>query len=161
MKVLTHNHFYYASINMVAKNEHRQRTGCPIACSLDIIGDHWTLVIIRSLMFKGIHEYKDLLAEEEQISTSILTTRLKKLEVDGLISSIAHPQNKKRKLYYLTKVGRDLMGMLIEMVLWANKHLADRLSIPADQKALLKKDPAEFARLMEAQLDSWEERYLI
>jgi DNA-binding HxlR family transcriptional regulator len=63
---------------MVAKIEHKQRSGCPIACALDLIGDHWTLLVIRNLMFLGIHEYKDMLKTEEQISSSILTDRLKK-----------------------------------------------------------------------------------
>jgi len=65
---------------MVAKTEHKSRSGCPIACSLDVLGDHWTLIIVRNLMFHGRHEYKDMLQAEEQISTSILSDRLKKLE---------------------------------------------------------------------------------
>lgn len=145
---------------MVAKIEHKQRTGCPIACSLDIVGDHWTLLIIRGLMFKGVHEYKDMLNEEEQISTSILTNRLKKLERDGLISSVQHPESQKRKLYYLTNRGKDLLRMLIELVLWANKHLFEWLSIPAEQKALLENDPKEFERITLENINQWERQHL-
>lgn len=65
--------------------EHAARSGCPIACTLDIVGDHWTLLIIRDLMFLGLHEYKDMLMKEEGISSNILTDRLKKLERKDLI----------------------------------------------------------------------------
>lgn len=145
---------------MVAKVEHRTRTGCPIACSLDIVGDHWTLLIIRNLMFSGIHEYKDMLAKEEKISSSMLTTRLKKLESDGLIAAVGHPQSQKRKLYYLTPMGKDLIHMLVAMILWANQHLSEFLNIPEDKKTLLENDPQRFKKIVLTQLDEWESQYL-
>lgn len=145
---------------MVAKSEHKHRTGCPVANALDIVGDHWTLLIIRNLMFLGAHEYKDMLAAEEKISSNILTNRLKKLEHDGLIASVAHPDSKRRKLYYLTAMGKDLMPLMIEMVLWANKHLQDQLDIPADKKAFLEKDSAGFAAMTLANLQEWEREFL-
>ncbi len=145
---------------MVAKIEHKNRTGCPVACSLDIIGDHWSLLVIRSLMFKGVHEYKDMLKEEEQISTSILTNRLKKLETEGLISAMTHPESKRRKLYYLTEMGKDLLPMMTEMVLWASKNLSELLAIPEDLKALLNNDPEQFIQLTLQTIEDWEEQYL-
>ena len=146
---------------MVSKIEHKTRTGCPVACALDVIGDHWTLLIIRNLMFLGAHEYKDMLATEEQISSSILSDRLKKLEADGLIASINHPDSKRRKLYYLTPMGKDLIHVMLEMILWADKYLSEFLKIPKEKKAFLKNDPGGFKAHVIAGLECWEKEYLV
>lgn len=145
---------------MVSKIEHKNRTGCPIACSLDILGDHWTLLVIRNLMFLGLHEYKDMLQTEEQISSSILSDRLKKLECEKLIASIPHPDSKRRKLYYLTASGKDLIHVMVNLVLWANTHLSERLNIPAEKKDLLEKNPEQFKSLILEQIQKWEEEHL-
>ena len=145
---------------MVSKIEHKNRTGCPIACSLDILGDHWALLVIRNLMFLGLHEYKDMLQTEEQISSSILTDRLKKLECEKLIASIPHPDSKRRKLYYLTASGKDLIHVMVNLVLWANTHLSERLNIPAEKKDLLEKNPEQFKTLILEQIQKWEQEHL-
>ncbi len=145
---------------MVAKIEHRTRTGCPIANALDIVGDHWTLLIVRNLMFLGLHEYKEMLAAEEQISSSILTVRLKKLEENGIIASVRHPDSKRRKLYYLTSMGKDLIHTMVSLVLWANDHISEHLDIPPDKKELLEADPKAFVRFTLENLEAWEKKYL-
>ena len=145
---------------MVAKTEHKKRTGCPIACSLDILGDHWTLLIIRNLMFLGVHEYKDMLQKEEQISSSILTGRLKKLECEKLIASIPHPESARRKLYYLTDKGKDLIHVMVDLVLWANTHLSEHLNIPKDKKELIETNPEKFKELILKQTEEWEDKFL-
>lgn len=145
---------------MVAKTEHRTRTGCPIACSLDILGDHWTLLIIRNLMFLGLHEYKDMLKTEEKISSSILSDRLKKLDLDGLIASVPHPDSRRRKLYYLTPMGKDLLPLMVDLVLWANTYLEKWLNIPEEKKKLLENDPEQFKSIVLGQLQSWESLHL-
>ena len=145
---------------MVAKIEHRTRTGCPIACSLDLLGDHWTLLIIRNLMFLDLHEYKDMLAKEEKISTSILSHRLKKLESGGMIDSIPHPESQKRKLYYLTRKGKDLIHVMVELVLWANQHLTELLDIPPEKQRLLETSPDTFKQTVLNQIQRWEATHL-
>jgi DNA-binding HxlR family transcriptional regulator len=145
---------------MIAKVEHKHRTGCPVACSLDIIGDHWTLLVIRNLMFLGLHEYKDMLHTEELISSSILTDRLKKLEQAGLVTSIPHPESGRRKLYYLTAMGKDLIHMMTDLVVWANRHLPESVRIPPEKKALIEKDPSAFIRLTLQELERWERIYI-
>lgn len=145
---------------MVAKIEHKTRTGCPVACSLDIVGDHWTLLIIRNLMFLGIHEYKDMLKTEEQISSSILTNRLNKLERKGLVASITHPDSGRRKLYYLTPMGKGLIRMMVELVIWANAYLGDTVEIPREKKALLESNPKQLIALTLKELEKWEQQYL-
>lgn len=145
---------------MVAKIEHKTRTGCPVACALDIVGDHWTLLIIRNLMFTGRHEYKDMLAAEEQISSSVLSDRLKKLETEGLIASVDHPESQRRKLYYLTPMGKDLIHVMLELVLWADRHLSAFLNIPKEKQHALRNDPDGFKAHVLAQLEAWEQEHL-
>ncbi len=131
-----------------------------MACALDIVGDHWTLLIIRNLMFLGLHEYKDMLQAGEQISSSILSDRLKKLELDGVIASHPHPESKRRKLYYLTPMGKDLIHLMLELVLWANKYLSEFLKIPPENKAMIESDPEGFKAQRLEQLDAWEKKHL-
>ncbi|MCG8070120.1 MAG: helix-turn-helix transcriptional regulator [Candidatus Thiodiazotropha taylori] len=141
---------------MVSKVEHRDRTGCPIACALDIIGDHWTLLIIRNLMFLGLHEYKEMLETEEQISSNILTLRLKMLQEAGLIASTSHPKSKRRKFYYLTPTGKDLIHVLVPLVLWSRRNLREHLRIPKDIDHLLETDPQAFLQETLQRLNDWE-----
>jgi DNA-binding HxlR family transcriptional regulator len=145
---------------MVARIEHKTRTGCPVACALDIVGDHWTLLIIRNLMFLGIHEYKDMLKTEEQISSSILTNRLNKLKKEGLVASTPHPDSRRRKLYYLTPIGKDLIHMMTNLVVWANEHMRDIVNIPPDKKALIENDPNRLIQMTLQALEQWEAKYV-
>lgn len=145
---------------MVAKKEHKNLSGCPVACGLDIVGDHWTLLIIRDLMFKDIHEYKDLLAAREQISSNILTLRLKKLEQEGLVSSVPHPESKRRKLYYLTPKGKDLIYVLVSLMRWSNTHLNDLLFIPKKKQKMLENNADQFIKTTLKQLEEWEIEHL-
>lgn len=145
---------------MVAKIEHKIRTGCPVACSLDILGDHWTLLIIRNLMFLGLHEYKDMLKTEEKISSSILSDRLKKLENDGIISSASHPDSGRRKLYYLTEKGKGLVRVMIEIARWADHNLGELVCIPDDKRPFVDCPVEDVVKMVLQQLDKWEKENL-
>lgn len=141
------------------RNTHSQRTGCPIACALDIVGDHWMLLIIRDLMFLGRHEYKDMLRAEEGISSNILSDRLKKLECSGLVQSIPHPKSGKRKLYFLTSKGKDMIHVLIDLIRWSDKHLDHLIDIPADKRTMIVEEPELMAKLSLQSLSEWERNY--
>jgi len=141
---------------MVEKNKHAERSGCPVACALDIIGDHWSLVIVRDLMFAGRHEYKDMLAAEEGISSNILVDRLKKLEDRGIIAWAPHPESKRRKLYYLTERGKGLVHVMVEVVRWSARFLPESVRIPEDKAAFVRLGSAEMARHTLAELRAWE-----
>jgi len=95
---------------------------CPISSTLDILGDKWTLLIIRDLMFKGKKTYGEFLQSEEKIATNILADRLLILEKNGIVEKSAFPGNKVKNLYRLTPKGLDLMPALIEMVLWGDTY---------------------------------------
>ena len=89
---------------------------------LDVLGDKWTLLIIRDLMFKGKKTYGEFLRSEEKIATNILADRLLILEKNGIVEKAAFPGNKVKNLYRLTQKGSDLMPTLLEMVLWGDKY---------------------------------------
>lgn len=107
------------------------------------MGDRWSLLIIRDLMFAKECTYGDFLKSPEGIATNILATRLQVLEENKIIKKSDHPDSKAKVLYKLTRKGIDLLPILIEINLWAEKYS----SIPEDRKARLKevkKDRAVF-----------------
>ena len=112
----------------------KKRSDCPISCSLDIWGDKWSLLIIRDLMFAKECTYGDLLKSPEGIATNILASRLQALEQNKIIEKLDHPDSKAKVLYRLTQKGIDLLPIMIEINLWAEKYF----SIPEDRKAMLK-----------------------
>lgn len=126
-------------------NAIKKRSECPISCSLDVWGDKWSLLIIRDLMFKKECTYGDFLKSEEKIATNILASRLQTLEENGVINKLDHPDSKAKVLYKLTQKGIDLLPLMIEINLWANKYF----DLPDDRKAILKevkKDKEKFIR---------------
>lgn len=145
---------------MVKRLEHKESSDCPMAVALDMIGDHWTLLIIRNMMFLGMHEYKELLAMPEGISSNILSDRLKNLEKNKMVSSIPHPESKRRKLYYLTKNGKGLVPVMIEIVRWAEKSFGDLVHIPDERRPFLDLPLEEVTQMVFLQLDAWEEQNL-
>ena len=112
----------------------QKRSDCPVSCSLDIWGDKWSLLIIRDLMMARECTYGDFLKSGEGIATNILASRLQSLEENGLIEKLVHPESKAKVLYKLTPKGIDLVPVMIEINLWAEKYF----TIPADRKAMLK-----------------------
>ena len=117
----------------------KKRSDCPISCSLDIFGDKWSLLIIRDMMFFDKSTYGDFLKSAEGIATNILAARLQSLEDNKLILKLEHPDSRAKVLYQLTKKSIDLLPIIVELYLWAEKHL----DIPADLKALLKEAKKE------------------
>src|SRR6478672_1056515 len=115
-------------------NKTKKRSDCPISNSLDIWGDKWSLLIIRDLMFAKECTYGDFLNAPEGIATNILASRLQSLEENKIIEKLEHPDSKAKVLYRLTRKGIDLLPIMIEINLWAEKYF----SIPTERKAMLK-----------------------
>ena len=105
------------------------RSDCPISFALDLFGDKWTLLIIRDLVFDNKRFYSDFHGSKEGIATNILSDRLKRLEENGIVESKVFPKLKTKKEYSLTAKGQDLIPVLLEMIIWSNKH-QDDLAIP-------------------------------
>lgn len=99
-----------------------RRSDCPIANALDLLGDRWSLIIVRDLVFRGFREFGQFLGAGEGISTNILTERLARLQWAGVIVRSDHPENGKKYLYRLTEKGVDLIPLLVELVLWGAKY---------------------------------------
>ena|SRR5215207_10054252 len=136
-------------------NRSKKRSNCPVSSSLDIWGDKWSLLIIRDLMFAKECTYGDFLKSEERIATNILASRLQALEENKLIEKLTHPESKAKVLYRLTRKGIDLLPIIIEINLWAEKYFP----IPDDRKAMLKqvkKDKAGFIKAAMKELESFK-----
>ena len=130
----------------------KKRSDCPVSNSLDIWGDKWSLLIIRDLMFARECTYGDFLKAPEGIATNILASRLQVLEENKIIQKLDHPESKAKVLYRLTRKGIDLLPIMIEVNLWAEKYFA----IPNDRKLMLKevkKDKAGFIKVMTKHLE--------
>lgn len=111
----------------------KKRSDCPISSSLDVWGDKWSLLIVRDLLFSVQCTYGDFLKSEEKIATNILATRLQMLESNGIITKLNHPDSKAKVLYQLTKKGIDLLPIMIEIHLWADKYS----TIPPERNAII------------------------
>jgi len=112
--------------NKAAESCHRSK--CPVSCILEIIGDKWTLLVVRDLLF-GRHTFKELQASPENIPTNILADRLKKLESSGLIRRELYQEKPKRYAYHLTEKGSDLQPIMHSMMLWSNKYVPDTVKV--------------------------------
>ncbi|MFN0264109.1 winged helix-turn-helix transcriptional regulator [Tepidamorphus sp. 3E244] len=110
------------------------RSACPVSCALDIIGDKWTLVVLRSIM-TGKHRYSDLLAMPEGISTNILADRLQLLEREGLVSRHSYQVRPPRYEYRLTRKGADLLPVVQAMMDWSYRHISGCIDLPTVYRA--------------------------
>ncbi len=99
-----------------------RRSGCPLNASVEMLGDRWSLLIIRDMMLRGSRTFKEFLQSYEGIASNILADRLRKLECYGIIATQKHPSDGRKLIYRLTKKGIDLAPVLTEMVLWAAAH---------------------------------------
>lgn len=98
------------------------RSHCPINYVLEHIGDKWSLLIIRDLMFKDKRHYNEFLEGGERVSTSVLGTRLKQLEEVGLITKGEDEVKKSRIKYSLTQKGIDMLPFMVDMISWSGEH---------------------------------------
>ncbi len=96
----------------------QRRSGCPISCSLDLLGDKWSLLIVRDMVFVRKRHFKEFLSSDEGIATNILTDRLNRLEVTGIITKQPDPENGRQVIYSLTEKGIALIPVLVELVCW-------------------------------------------
>ena len=98
------------------------RSHCPLVNILDVIGDKWSLVIIRDL-FLGKKTFTEFMRSSEKIASNILTNRLELLINHGLLEGTKLPHDNKTKIYYLTNKGIDLYPIIFEMMCWSNRNL--------------------------------------
>ena len=99
------------------------RSPCPLGGALDLVGDRWTLLVIRDLLFYDKHRFAHFLASPEGISTNILADRLERLEACGLVERRQYRERPAREEYSLTASGQDLRPVLRELIHWGKRHV--------------------------------------
>jgi DNA-binding HxlR family transcriptional regulator len=99
-----------------------RRSECPISYTLEIFGDKWTMLIIRDLLFYGKDSFSEFLCSNEKIATNILTDRLNLLLQEGFVTKHTAPTNKSKFLYRPTEKAIEMIPILSEITLWAEKY---------------------------------------
>ena len=100
------------------------RSGCPINLTLEVLGDRWSLIVIRDVMFGNRRHFRELLGHsEEGIASNILADRLKRLVAHGVLSRRDDPTHKQKAVYSLTEMGIELLPLLVQMGAWGRRHL--------------------------------------
>ena len=107
-------------VGATPKSKHR--SGCPVNIALEVFGDRWSLLIVRDLMVRGYHTFKQFEQSGEGIASNILADRLRKLQSAGIIITEAEPADARSLNYRLTQKGIDLAPVLLELLIWAGHH---------------------------------------
>lgn len=112
-----------------------QRSGCPINLTLEVLGDRWSLIVLRDVMFGGRRRYREFLTgSEEKIASNVLADRLKRLVATGLLTRRDDPTHKQKAIYSLTEPAIQLVPLLAHMAAWGRRHtpVSEELSIRAE-----------------------------
>ena len=119
------------------------RSSCPISCALDILGDKWTLLVVRDLIFGHKRYFGDFRNSPEKIATNILSDRLKKLEECHILSRHHDPANARKGIYMPTEKCVDLVPTIMEMLRWGAKY-APESDAHENLIQRFEQDPVEF-----------------
>lgn len=125
------------------------RSGCAINLTLEAIGDKWSLLVIRDIIFGGRRHFRELLASEEGISSNILADRLKALTQAGILTRADDPAHKQKVIYSLTERGIELLPILAAMSAWGVKHMPVTEELGIRAKLLTEGGPKLVARFMD------------
>jgi len=104
------------------ENSSEHRSGCPVSISLDIVGDRWSLLIVRDVMVRGYRTFRQFQRAGEGIATNILSHRLRKLEAAGILTTEPAEEDGRSMHYRLTSKGIALAPVLLELLIWAGNH---------------------------------------
>lgn len=107
---------------MHGNTKSRHRSGCPVSISLEILGDRWSLLIVRDLMVRGFRTFQAFQESGEGIASNILADRLHRLAASGIIAAAVDPSDARRVNYRLTEKGIDLAPVLLELLIWGARH---------------------------------------
>lgn len=107
---------------MRSREKRVRRSGCPINLALELLGDTWSLLIVRDLMFKGRKTFGEFLNAEEAIASNILAERLQRLENADIVARVPDPDDARRLVYRLTERGIALAPVLVELIVWSARY---------------------------------------
>src|SRR5580704_8108568 len=129
---------------------HPSRSGCPINLTLEVVGDKWSLLVIRDMMFGNRRHFRELLTKsEEGISSNILADRLKTLLTEGIITRDDDPSHKQKGIYSLTEQGIELLPILAQMSAWGYKYLPVTEELGIRARLLSEGGPKMWAEFMD------------
>ena len=125
------------------------RSGCPINLTLEVLGDRWSLIIIRDMMFGNRRHYRELLnRSEEGIASNILADRLKRLTQAGLITRRDDPSHRQKGIYSLTEPAIQLVPLLAQMGAWGRRHMPVSAELAIRAQLLEEGGPAMWEAFM-------------
>jgi len=136
---------------MPQKRNAKRRSECPLNASVEMLGDRWSLLIIRDMMLRGFRTYKEFMECYEGIATNILADRLRRLAANGIIIAEPDPRDGRKVIYHLTAKGIELAPVLTEMVLWAAAHE------DTGNQALIQRMRADKKGFLAGVRERWEE----
>ena len=146
-----------SEIDMVSRVSGRRkaqhRSGCPLSISLEILGDRWSLLVVRDLMVRGFRNFRDFRGAGEGIATNVLAERLRRLKRAGIVETEPDARDGRKVNYRLTEKGIDLAPLLFDLLVWGAKH--EKTGAPRD--AVLRMDDNRDAMLDETRR-RWSER---
>ena len=102
----------------------KEKSNCPINLSLEVIGDRWTLLILRDMMFAGKKHFREFLQSGEGVSSRTLADRLQTLQAEGIVTRHEDPAHKLKAVYRLTQAGIDLLPVLVNLGVWGSRYRA-------------------------------------
>jgi len=127
-----------------------RRSGCPINLSLEVIGDRWSLLVIRDIVFGRRRHYRELLTRsEEGIASNILSDRLRRLVDAGLLTRTPDPSHRQKRLYSLTEPAIQLVPVLAQLGAWGRRHLPVTPELSIRAQVLEEGGPALWEDLMD------------
>jgi len=124
------------------------RSACPISSSLDLLGDRWSLLVLRDMIYFGKKTYGEFLASEEGIARNILADRLKRLQEDGLITKVPFPADKRKEEYRLLEAGLATVPILLDLAEWGAHYRAGAYA-PEEWLAYVREHRAEIIALIQ------------
>lgn len=131
---------------MRVMHQTQPRSDCPINYLVELLGDKWSLLILRDMLLNGKTSYGEFLTSKEKIATNILASRLTSLEQAGLITKARDSANHRKYIYSLTDKGLDLTPLFVEVMLWSGKYYP----IPPERQHIMHKARTEKQRLIQA-----------
>lgn len=134
-----------------------RRSGCPINLATEVLGDKWSLVVIRDIMFGNRRHFRELLnSSEEGIASNILAARLRNLTENGLVTKVADPTHKQKLIYSLTESSIQLVPVLVHLGAWGRRHLPVTRELAIRAELLERGGP----RLWDEFMDELREQHL-
>ena len=134
------------------RNEHRSR--CPINLSLEVLGDRWSLLILRDMMFAGKRHFREFLHSEEGISSNILADRIRRLSEEEMITKAPDPTHKQKAIYSLTVKAIALLPVVVQIGAWGSRWVPDAKKLDASARKVVREiqegGPREWAKRMDA-----------